>query len=107
MKKYKVIIIIEASIIILLAIILSTLYFNNNSIYNKINNSIYDAFTETEIEQMKYSKLAWFSLTTDFDASNYTNVQIGDEFTIQYKLTNMTEQELEVSIMMEDMYLYA
>ncbi|MBE6844351.1 MAG: hypothetical protein E7508_01370 [Ruminococcus sp.] len=99
MKKYKVIIIIEASIIILLAIILSTLYFNKNSIYNKTNNSIYDAFTETEIEQMKYSKLAWFSLTTDFDASNYTNVQIGDEFTIQYKLTNMTEQELAVNIM--------
>ena len=99
MKKYKVIMIIEASIIIILAIILSTLYFNKNSLCSKTNNSIYDTFTEREIEQMRYSKLACFSLTTDFNASNYTNVQIGDEFTIQYKLTNMTEQELEVNIM--------
>ena len=65
MKKHKVIMIIEASIIIILAIILSTLYFNKNFLYSKTNNSIYDTFTEREIEQMRYSKLAWFSLTTD------------------------------------------
>lgn len=100
MKKHKVIIIIEGCIIAVLAVMMIILYNNTRSNPNsKPENNIYDSFTQTELEKMAYSKLAWFSLTTDFDPSQYSNVSAGDEFTVKYKLTNMTDKELEVNIM--------
>lgn len=100
MKKHKVIIIIEGCIIAVLAVMMIMLYNNSRSYPNsKSENNIYDGFTQSELEKMAYSKLAWFSLTTDFDPSQYSNVSAGDEFTVKYKLTNMTDKELEVNIM--------
>lgn len=100
MKKHKVIIIVQVCIIAVLAVMMIMLY-NNSRSYpdSKSENNIYDGFTQSELEKMAYSKLAWFSLTTDFDPSQYSNVNAGDEFTVKYKLTNMTDKELEVNIM--------
>lgn len=61
--------------------------------------NLYEKFSSLEIEQMKYSKFAFFSLTTEFDPSKYKEVKIGDEFTIKYKLTNMTSKTIQVNIM--------
>lgn len=100
MKKHRIAIIIEGIIIVVLAVMLIILFNSTRSDPNsKPENNIYDGFTQTELEQMAYSKLAWFSLTTDFDPSQYSNVSAGDEFTVKYKLTNMTDKELEVNIM--------
>lgn len=100
MKKHRITIIIEGCIIAVLAVMLIMLYNNTRSYPNsKSENNIYDGFTQIELEKMAYSKLAWFSLTTDFDPSQYSNVSAGDEFTVKYKLTNMTDKELEVNIM--------
>lgn len=100
MKIHKTIIMIEGCIIAVLAVMLIILFNNTRSDPNsKPENNIYDGFTQSELEKMAYSKLAWFSLTTDFDPSQYSNVSAGDEFTVKYKLTNMTDKELEVNIM--------
>lgn len=106
MKKYKIAVLIESCLILILAAALAVIFFSKekSEIHiepeeETVETSIYDSFTAREIEQMRYSKLAWFSLTTDFDPSQQPKTAIGDELVIPYKLTNMTDRELTVNIM--------
>ncbi len=103
-QKYKIAAAIEAVVILLL--IIALIFMNlgrKNSAADEQNKqtekNIYSSFTANEIEQMRFSKLAWFSLTTDFDPSQQPKLSVGDEITIPYKLTNMTDRELTVNIM--------
>lgn len=109
MKKYKIAVLIESCLILILAAALAVTFFSKEKseihiepeeeTAETVETSIYDSFTAREIEQMRYSKLAWFSLTTDFDPSQQPKTAIGDELVIPYKLTNMTDRELTVNIM--------
>lgn len=112
MKKYKIAVLIESCLILILAAVLAVTFFSKEKseihiepeeetaeTVETVEASIYDSFTAREIEQMRYSKLAWFSLTTDFDPSQQPKTAIGDELVIPYKLTNMTDRELTVNIM--------
>ena len=60
---------------------------------------IYDKFTPLEIEQMEYSQKAIFSLTTDYDSSRQSPVAVGDNLTVQIKLTNMTDKTIKVTML--------
>ncbi len=97
MKKYKIIIIIETCVIFLM--LLSVLIGNNTDNSSLYSEEHYKSFSALEVEQMSYSKFALFSLTTDFDPSNFQKVKVGDNFTINYKLTNMTNKTIAVNIM--------
>lgn len=100
-KKIKLTAVIEAVIIIILAAFLISSYINaKEPVPDDVSEeNIYSSFTKNEIENMRFSKLAWFSLTTDFDPSQQPKITVGDELTIPYKLTNMTDRELTVNIM--------
>lgn len=109
MKKYKIIVIFETCIIFLMLILFALIFINYNlranntdkfPIYDEEEHkNLYKNFSALEIERMSYSKFAFFSLTTDFDPSKIEKVKIGDDFTINYKLTNMTNKTFQVNIM--------
>lgn len=67
--------------------------------FEETSNDIYDKFTPLEIEQMEYSQKAIFSLTTDYDSSRQLPVSVGDKFSVQIKLTNMTDKTLKVTML--------
>ncbi|MGN1136304.1 MAG: hypothetical protein ACI4SF_08810 [Oscillospiraceae bacterium] len=108
MKKCKLIVIFETSMMFLLiifAIFFTKYNLNANNTDKKSpyseeeQKNLYKSFSALEIEQMSYSKFAFFSLTTDFAPSEFKKVKIGDNFTINYKLTNMTNKTIPVNIM--------
>lgn len=60
--------------------------------------SFYDRFSSAENENMRYSKLALFSLTCDYDTKEIRFYNAGDEIKVVYKLTNMTDMELHTEL---------
>ncbi len=60
--------------------------------------SFYDRFSSAENENMRYSKLALFSLTCDYDTKEIKFYNAGDEIKVVYKLTNMTDMELHTEL---------
>lgn len=69
------------------------------SSFEKTSFDIYDKFTTLEIEQMEYSQKAIFSLTTDYDCTHQSPVFVGDNFSVQIKLTNMTDKTIKVTML--------
>ncbi len=59
---------------------------------------IYDRFSAAEVENMRYSKLALFSLTCDYDTKELKFRKAGEEIEVVYKLTNMTDITLHTEL---------
>ncbi len=60
--------------------------------------SFYDRFSSVENENMRFSKLALFSLTCDYDTKEIKFYNEGDRIELVYKLTNMTDMELHTEL---------
>lgn len=85
---------------------------HNSSAHSELE--FYDSFSAAELENMRYSKLAVFSLTCDYDTREIKFYSSGDEIKITYKLTNMTGLTLDTELAvlggerLEDMaYIYS
>lgn len=59
---------------------------------------LYDRFSKAEVENMRFSKLALFSLTCDHDTKELKFHKAGDEIKVVYKLTNMTDMTLHTEL---------
>lgn len=58
----------------------------------------YDRFSQAEVENMTISKLGLFSLTCDYDTREIRFYTSGEELSVVYKLTNMTDMTINTEL---------